>query len=248
MSARHNFGQVYTSLRLGSRGAKALAVGIFLYALPGHGQRIAEPQYHLTGSDYGQEAPAINQMFMNLNLEIPNLRTLIPNDLMIRNNVWTGTNQFVLRVDLSSGIRFNDGTVQTSSAPAAFVYVDSFTAVTDGSTAQTSGVVCFSTVTLTLRNEAFFVYLAGSGRHDTNGGVLNVSVLVDGAFPVNTYLTNSVPIIQMRSASSGEDVNISFPRYLPAQGAGSTTVCLVIWTQTGNASWSSSDLTFGVRQ
>ena len=165
----------------------------------------------------------------------------IISDIRGEPNNFAGVSTFTNTVAFKSSVTFEGGVFGN-------LYNSSFTVVTDGTTAQTSGVICYSTVTLNLRDAPLFVELAGSGAHNTNGGVINASVLVDGAYPTGTYLTNSVPIIQMRSASSTEDVNISFRRHIPSQGAGSTAVCLVLWTQTGIADWSRSNLTFGVHQ
>lgn len=127
----------------------------------------------------------------------------------------------------SAGIQWADGTTSTTSAAggggSASVQVSTYVFYQGGTQSQTTYTACLTTVTATVANVPLIVWFAGSACYDTQNDV-GFSFLVDGGFvaPLNTTTG-----IQVSSYDFGGRCRpVGFIHQIPAQGAGSHSVCL----------------------
>jgi hypothetical protein len=127
----------------------------------------------------------------------------------------------------SAGIQWADNSTSTTatsgSSGGASVQVSTYVFYQGGTQSQTSYTTCLTTVTATVANVPLIVWFAGSACYDTQNDV-GFSFLVDGGY---VSPLNATTGIQASSYDFGGRCRpVGFIHQIPAQGAGSHSVCL----------------------
>lgn len=123
-----------------------------------------------------------------------------------------------------NGIKFGDGTTQTTAATTAANYVSTFGFITGGS-AGTGLDICVtgSTRTATVARSFVDVIFSGSGRGSASS--IGAGILVNGAYPAGGFDADT-GIVDAYVSAASENQNLSFTYTRLPVTPGSVSICL----------------------
>ena len=184
-------------------------------------QTLSEPERHLPGQSYEQEAAAISDMLRNVAGDMQAVKTELDartptTDLLNANNTWRGTNQFVTTISTFTRATLAANVGRAGAlGPAVDTSTISFTLPVAGDVDLSFNGIC----------------QANSG----GGSLAYISMLIDGAFPGGYSPTVSV-MAMAQSLTTPRDCHVfytaraltagshTFSLTLGSDGAGTMTI------------------------